>query len=278
MKIMTRGAAALVALVVLAGCTGGEPDAAPSPGPTDTAAPSATPEPPPPAPKTGACYRLELQDATAPTSDAAPVPCRRRHTARTIHVGKVSNLGDGGRRVEVDSARVQQQLARTCRARFATYVGGTLEARRLSRLQVVWFSPTLEEHDAGADWFRCDVLGFGRGDELLPLPRRPLRGVLDRPAGLTTYGLCGTARPGSRGFTRVACGLDHSWVAVGTLPIRGGERYPGVRRVRAAGDEACADLVRERAGLPLEFSYGWEWPTRRQWAAGQRYGFCWAPA
>jgi hypothetical protein len=205
------------------------------------------------------------------------VPCRRRHTAQTIHVGRLSSLVDG-RPVAVDSPRAQRALARTCPARFSAYVGGTPEARRLSRLQVVWFSPTLEEADAGAGWFRCDVLAFGRGDALLPLPRRPLRGVLDRPAGPATFGLCGTARPGTPRFTRVACGLRHSWVAVATIPIGGAERYPGVRRVRAAGNETCAERVRSEAGFPLEFSYGWEWPTRQQWAAGQRYGFCWAPA
>jgi hypothetical protein len=109
-------------------------------------------------------------------------------------------------------------------------------------------------------------------------PRQQLRGVLDRPGALAAYGLCGTDRPGTRGFRRVACALPHTWEAISTIGLPGGRRYPGTPRVRAAGDETCADQVRERSGLVLEFSYGWEWPTREQWAAGQRYGYCWAPS
>jgi Septum formation len=273
---MTRAAALLVAtMILLAGCTGDDPEP-PEPTPTPSVTESAAPEPPE-RPQADACYRLTLEDATAPTTDAEPVPCRRRHTAQTIHVGRLSNLVDG-RDVAVDSALVQRRLASACPARFTAYTGGTAEARRLSRFQVVWFSPTLSEQQAGADWYRCDLIAFGRADALLPVDRRVARAVLDRPAALGTYGLCGTARPGARGFTRVACSLRHSWVAVSTIPIQGGERYPGVRQVRAAGDETCADRAREQAGFPLEFSYGWEWPTRQQWAAGQRYGYCWAPA
>ncbi|HET6561374.1 MAG TPA: septum formation family protein [Marmoricola sp.] len=266
----------LAALLVLTGCTGDDDPDRPEPTTTASPTPSETPEPPP-RPRADACYRLTLEEATAPTSDAEPVPCRRRHTTQTIHVGRLTNLVDGDR-VVVDSTRIQRQLARTCPSRFRSFLGGTPQAQHLSRFQVVWFSPTLEEHDAGADWFRCDLVAFGKGDDLLPLSRRLPRGVLDRPGALDTYGLCGTARPGSRRFTRVACTLDHSWVAVGTIPIKGGDRYPGVRRVRAAGDEACAERVRSEAGFPLQFSYGWEWPTKQQWAAGQRFGFCWAPA
>jgi hypothetical protein len=278
---MTRPATLVVTtlLLVLTGCTGEDPqppDPTPTASPTASPTESATPEPPE-RPRADACYRLTVADATAPTSDAEPVPCRRRHTAQTVHVGRLSTLVEG-RPAAVDSPQVQRRLARSCPSQLARFLGGTGEARRLSRFQVVWFSPTLSDQEAGADWFRCDVIAFGRGDALLQLTRRLPRGVLDRPGALDTFGLCGTARPGARGFSRVACSLRHSWVAVSTIPIPGGERYPGVRRVRAAGDERCADRVRERAGFPLEFSYGWEWPTRRQWAAGQRYGYCWAPA
>jgi hypothetical protein len=101
--------------------------------------------------------------------------------------------------------------------------------------------------------------------------------VLNRPDALATYGLCGTAQPGAPRFQRVACALPHAWVAVSTLAIPGGERYPGPAAVRAAGEEPCAERVRGANDFPLEFSYGWEWPTAAQWATGQRYGYCWAP-
>jgi hypothetical protein len=65
---------------------------------------------------------------------------------------------------------------------------------------------------------------------------------------------------------------------VSTIPLAGGAHYPGVPAVRQAGDRTCADAVRRRNGLALKFSYGWEWPTAPQWAAGQHYGYCWSPA
>lgn len=274
-----RRAAVLVAPVAvvalaLTGCTGdGSTDessevAAPTTSPSEPSEPSL-----PPRPRVGECRRLTLEDATRPTTGARAVPCRGRHTAVTVHVGRL------GADADVETPRVQRRLTEVCARRMADYVGGDAEARTLSRFQVVWFTPTAEEVEAGARWFHCDVLALDRGDRLvrLPPPRR-LRNVLDRPDALETFGLCGTAQPGARRFERVACARPHRWVAIGTIPLEGGRRYPGAQAVRRAGDEACADRVRSERGFPLEFDYGWEWPTRAQWESGQRYGFCWAPA
>ena len=184
-----------------------------------------------------------------------------------------------GRRVSVDSPAAQRQPAGICPGELQRYVGGTIDVRRRSRFEVVWFTPTLDEAQAEARWFRCDAVAVADDDRLLRLPLgNQLRGVLDRPGALATYGLCGTAQPGTRSFRRVACALPHRWEAVSTIGLAGGDRYPGTARVRSAGDQTCADRVRARSGLSLEFSYGWEWPTGAQWAAGQRYGYCWAPS
>lgn len=284
MRLLTRSLVCSVVLA-LAACTGSD-SAAPDPDPSsasagespaaaDEPAPEPTAEAPPP-PEVGSCYPLTLEEAARPTNDRRPTKCTAQHTARTIHVGRLDTVV-GGHSLGVDSERVQQQLARTCPARLEEFLGGSAESRALSRFQAIWFSPTLEEYDAGADWFRCDVVAVARPDTLLRLPPDDrLRGILDRPGALTTYGLCGTAQPGARGFERVACSLPHSWVAISTIPIPG-ERYPGADAVRAAGDQSCSDQVRARNDLVLEYTYGWEWPTAEQWAGGQRYGFCWAP-
>ena len=110
----------------------------------------------------------------------------------------------------------------------------------------------------------------------MPGPRR-LKGVLGRPDGLATYGLCGTAAPGTPGFQRVICARPHSWRAFDTVGLRGGKAYPGRGAVRTAGDSVCKDLAHSRSGDALKFQYGWEWPSRDQWLGGQHYGFCWAP-
>jgi hypothetical protein len=284
--------ATLVAAVALlaGGCTGGdeEPQAARSsaassppasdPQPTPQSTPSPEPARPPAPPPDEACYRLGLVQATRPSNASRPVSCRGPHTAQTIHVGRL-DLSPNGRRLGVDSAAVQRQPARVCPVQLRRYVGGTTDVRRRSRLEVVWFLPTAAQADRGARWFRCDAVAVASEDRLLRLALGGrLRNVLDRPRAPAAYGLCGTARPGTRGFERVACALPHSWEAVSTIDLAGGVRYPGTARVRTAGDKACADEVQQLSGQVLELSYGWEWPTRDQWAAGQHYGYCWAPS
>lgn len=231
----------------------------------------------PPAPAKQACYRLSLAQLTRPTNDSDPVPCGSRHDAQTIFVGTLDTVVDG-HAVTVDSDHVQKQLARTCPAKLAAYLGGSRTDRQLSRFGVVWFSPTIEQANDGANWFRCDAIAFSRGNSLygLPGPRR-LHGALDADNALDRYGLCGTAQPGAESFQRVICALRHSWRAISTIHLAGGKKYPGVAAVRDAGDATCKDQVRARNPGSLKYSYGWEWPTRTQWEAGQHYGFCWAP-
>jgi len=227
------------------------------------------PVPPPPA-KDG-CYRLRFEQLTLPTNDDEPVPCRSAHTTQTIHVAQLDTVVDG-HLVAVDSKVVQEQLARTCPRKLAQYVGGNRSTRPLSRLKVVWFSPTVEQSDRGANWFRCELVALASSEKLAALPRTArVRGVLNRPSGLDEFGLCGTAAPGTRGFQRVICGGPHSWAAISTIRIDDDDQsYPGVGVVRNAGDETCRDQVQDLLGFQEQFSYGWEWPTAEQWGNGQR--------
>lgn len=287
---------AVVAALLLAGCSDGPgASSGPSPSPSATASNSPTtstagPASPssaaasstapavPPAPRQAACYRLTVRQLTQPTNASTAVPCRGAHTAQTIYVGTLDTVVDG-HAVAVDSATVQRQLSTTCPRKLREYVGGSTDAQRLSRFNVVWYSPTLDQSDQGADWFRCDVVAFAGQDRLAALPGGGrLRGVLNGAKGLSAYGLCGTAAPGARGFQRVTCGQRHSWRAVTTIGLAGGARYPGAAAVRKAGNGPCKDRARSRSGNTLKFRYGWEWPSRQQWSRGQHYGFCWVPS
>jgi hypothetical protein len=271
-------AALLVLLASATGCSGDDekPDEAATTPPTSgTVTAPDRPEVPPAPPEKG-CYRLTLDELTEPTNNAEPVRCATEHTSQTIHVGRLRLVYDG-HAVAVDSQRVRRQVAEDCPRRLADYVGGSAEQRDLSRFGVVWFSPTLDEADAGARWYRCDLVAFGKGEELYRQKGAVPRGVLG-DGGLARFGLCGTAAPGSDGFERVLCSLPHTWRAIATIQLGGGDEYPGEDAVRDDGDSDCQDRVRELEDFALTFTYGWEWPTRAQWRAGQRYGFCWAQA
>ena len=288
-------ALSLLLAVLLAGCTssdGGEgpPSAAasaPADRPSGAASPTGQGSPAtaeegrpavevPQAPPRRACYRLGYAQVTEPTNQSASVPCGSRHTAQTFFVGRIDAVVDG-HLVAVDSRLVEKQLATTCPQRLNAYVGGTVEDRALSRFEVAWFGPTLEQSDLGASWFRCDLVALSADGRLAPLPPPgQLRNVLDREGALDNWGLCGTAAPGTRGFGRVLCARRHNWQAIATIPLSG-RGYPGAAAVRRAGDDICRDTVHSASGSPERFKYGWEWPTREQWSQGQRYGFCWAP-
>ena len=276
--------AALLAALLLAGCSGSDqPGAEPTGGPASSPSassaqdsPSATPTPARavPSPPDRACYAYGYRTAVAPVAHTVAVPCDRAHTAITYTVGDLDTVV-AGHLVSVDSDRVQAQVAEDCPRAFASFVGGTEEARRLTMLRPVWFTPSLAQSDQGANWYRCDAVAIATDERLAPLVGR-LQGVLARPQAAEHYAMCGTAEPGTAAFRRVICAGPHAWRALRTLDLPG-ERYPGLETVRAAGQQTCQDAAAAVADDPLNYRWGYEWPTLVQWQGGQHYGICWAP-
>ena len=139
----------------------------------------------------------------------------------------------------------------------------------------MWFSPTVEEADAGADWFRCDVVGLRSEGRLLALPAR-MKGVLDQPGALDTPGHV-------RDRVTLGARLPAGGLLGPTLLARRRRRgpAPATRYLAApattAADAACQDVASARADGALSYTWAFEWPARAQWAAGQRYGYCWVP-
>jgi hypothetical protein len=262
-------------LGVLTGCTGDDekPEGAPGSQPPTS---HGKPAKPAPEPRKGQCYRLSYDDALAPTAHRKPVGCTRPHTGLTFYVGALDTLVNG-HLLAVDSQRVRSQIASECPRRFASYVGGSTEQRRLSMLATAWFSPTLQQSDRGQSWFRCDLIALSGPGRLATLTGR-LADVLDSSTGRARWARCATGKPGTKGSEHVLCSRDDAWRAVSTidLPARKGAAWPGESAVKAAGDR-CEDKVQAVAENPLTFSWGYEWPTRKQWNAGQHYGICWAP-
>ena len=274
---------ALLVVATLAGCSGDDPteDTAPTPSVTPTAtttSPVPTPTAPPtapavPSPKQGSCYRLTYRQAVSPTSGAAPTSCRGAHTSETYRVGTIDNVVDG-HLLAVDSAQVQDDVAERCPATLGEAVGGTLEARRLSMLRSVWFTPSLGQSDKGAAWYRCDVVALAGAESLVDV-RGSLDGVLDTDAGRDRYGMCGTTSPDSAAFERVPCSARHTWRAFSVLTLDDG-RYPGAAAVDQTGsgcEEAAVDVVDD----PLDYQWAYEGPDADEWAAGQTFVRCWAP-
>ncbi len=282
MNLLRRTASAivtvLVAGVVLSGCsTEGDPagSASASGGETGAAssdAPAAVAVPKPPT--RGACFRLTVSAALRATNSAKPVRCSSKHTAVTVSVGRLETVVDG-HLLAVDSARVQRQVATKCRALVDRHVGGSQETQRLARVQAVWFSPTLAQSDRGALWFRCDLVIASGSRGLVDLPRTTA-GLLSRPGALSRYGTCGTSAPATKSFIRVVCGARHTWRARTTIPLPRDAGYLAKSAGKRA-DARCRDVAAARTRDSGRLRWSFEWPTKAQWAAGQRYGLCWTP-
>jgi len=265
-------------LALVAGCSSssGKPETAPesSPGVSASSTPPDSAPPEEASPQVGSCHQLSVSEATDPVDAGAPVPCRRPHTSVTTKVGQLSPVVDG-HLLAADSRTVRAQIEEACPEAPDAYVGGDQTARRLSRFKVVWFSPSLEEADAGANWYRCDVVAVRSEGRLVLLPAK-LKGVLDQKGALDRFGTCGTEAPDAKGFASVVCSQEHSWRAVDVVDLPADARYLA-KEVAATGDAACKDVAAERAGGELKYTWSFEWPTRTQWASGQRYGYCWVP-
>lgn len=270
---MRRVLVALAATLVLAGCTSTADAPVDEPAPassTPTPEPTATTPPDPgPTPVLGECHALTFRQALAVVGRTAPVPCRKRHTAQTYFVGTLDLTTGAGFTRRVDSRAAQRQMRTACTRRLPRHLGRTPRELRLSMVRAVWFTPSPARAEAGADWFRCDVVAVASPRELLRLPRRT--------KGWGAPAMCATAAPGTRGFDRVACSRQHSWKAVATVDIPGG-RLPGAAAIAERMDPACRDVAAGSADDPLDFTWSQESPTREQWDAGQRYGICWVPA
>lgn len=272
-------ALALAVTLALAGCSGDDSEPTPDAGSSGTSSaaeptPTPTPAQAAPVPRERACYAYGYAAAVSPIARGKPVSCDRTHTAITFAVGELDTLVDG-HLVSVDSDRVQRQVAQACPRAFEKFVGGSEEDRRLSMLRAIWFTPSLPQSDAGANWYRCDAVAIAADEKLAPLVGR-LQGVLSRPEAAGRFAMCGTAEPGTDGFRRVICSAKHAWRALSTVDIAG-RAYPGVAKARAAGQEECQDVASAAADDPLNYEWGYEWPTQQQWRAGQRYGICWSP-
>jgi hypothetical protein len=266
-------APALLAVLVLAGCTSSPEPAAETPAPSESSSPTETVRPDPgPTPKVGECHALTFRQAVAVVGRTEPVACRRKHTAQTYFVGRLRLETPAGTTRRVDSDAAQRQARTTCTARLPRHLGITARELRLKTVRAVWFTPSPTRAEAGADWFRCDVVAVAAPRQLLALPRQT-KGWGDAPV----VAMCATAAPGTKAFRRVGCGAKHSWVAVATVDIPG-RKLPAPGAIADRMDGPCGDVARARADDPLDFTWSQESPTKEQWDAGQRYGICWVPA
>ena len=257
--------AVLIAIVIgllLAGCSadsgsGTSPTASPS-----AAAPSAAVAAPPLPPyRPSACYRLSLSEVTAPTSSVSAVPCRtkvdRPHLLRRragSHQERSPTGGGFGRR----TAAPQQRVPADCR---------TTSAELPMPCDSACFGRSGSPHDRGVRR-RCRLVALRCGGVGAARQAGEMTGR--RPCALSTrhqYDVRALRHRRARrpGFKRVMCAEKHSWRALRTVDLAG-KNYPGAKRARSKGRGTLHRGCSAEAEDALDFQWGYEWPTRSQWA------------
>jgi Septum formation len=221
------------------------------------------------------CHALSAEQVRQPHDTKDPVRCRDDHTTQTYYVGTfdLSIISDRS----PSTADIAEFVTPRCDRKFNRWIGGDRVTRILSRVHPVWFVPDARDIKLGARWFRCDVVVSASDSRLAPLPRNT-EGMLDSDSALNRYGLCSRGSPERPHAKIVACSQPHTWQAFTALGFgsHGSDRFPD-RDQRREARQRCIDQAREEQDFPLEWTYGWQAPTRNEWAAGMRWGVCWVP-
>jgi Septum formation len=275
-----RISAVVVLLVALTGCANAGDLLDDQPVDRRTASPGPTPEPKvaASAPKLGACRMLTKADIAPPTNDDPEIPCAKRHTAVTYHVDEwpaklvksARGLGD---------PRLASYVTDKCDGAWRRTVGGDLEAWVTSIVSWAWYRPTPRQFDAGAHWFRCDLVAGQTTRRLEPLPR-DVDGMLAK-AFDDRYHACWTEKfsdkPNADAGELTSCARRHQQRAVGIVRVgRPKADYPGERTAFDKSNRLCGDVVAKWRGDRRPGEYGLQWPRRSDWSDGERHATCWA--
>jgi hypothetical protein len=260
--VLTRAAAAAAALALtLTGCAAG------GDGSEQSAEELAAP------PEIGACRVLEPADVGASFDDSPTVDCDRPHTAETFAVGTFPS--------SLDSVRVKDKalgafIYRTCNRRFQAFLGGDESTVMRSLLTWAWFRPSQEAWDAGARWYRCDVVSGSEESERLRRLPTTARNLLAAPPP-DEWMTCAVGEQVS-GSRKVPCSRPHDWRAVTTIKVPGDEDapYPGDRVVEVRTRDYCSDSVGAWLNYPVDYEFGYTYFRRAEWKAGNRRSICWA--
>jgi hypothetical protein len=249
----------LTATLGLTGCLGRSDPSAPSADSTV-------------APDVGACRMLTPSDVAQPSNASATVPCQDRHTAETFAVG---SLPGRFAQTSYDDPGLAAYAYRTCSDQFIAFTGADESLAMRTILSWAWFRPSHPAWDAGARWYRCDVIGGGdQTRHYVDLPTQPKGLLLGRPDDAWMVCAQGATVSGS---VKVPCSHAHDWRAVTTIVLgKPSDRYPGDLVVQSRTRDFCSKSVGAFLDYPVDYDFGYSWFHRAEWQAGNRRSVCWA--
>lgn len=223
-------------------------------------------------PELGACRDLTPADVAQPSNQTETVPCAEPHTAQTYAVGEVP---DDLRDLDHDDDAIGAFAYETCTEKLQGFLGADQSLALRTILSWAWFRPTEEAWEAGARWYRCDVVGGNdRLEELIALPETAEGLLLGRAADRWMTCVDGETVAEGR---KVPCSQPHDWRAVTTIKLgEDADPYPGDRLVEVRTRDFCSDSVGAWLNYPVDYDYAYSYFHEAEWQAGNRRSICWA--
>ena len=223
-------------------------------------------------PQVGECRVLEPADIAEDSNEAEPVDCSGPHNAETYRVGTFAgDLADA----DPDDAELGSAVYEDCAKEYMRFTGADESLALRSVLSWAWFRPSDEQWEAGARWYRCDVVGgTDRSAALVELPRTA-KGILlgipgDRWMACVNGASVSAVPP-------VPCTEPHTWRAVTTIVVgEDKDPYPGDRLVEVLSRDYCSDSVGAWMNYPIDYEYAYTWFHKAEWETGNRRSVCWA--
>lgn len=164
------------------------------------------------APAQGECYDVTYAQAGGSSLDEDPVPCTQRHT---VWVTDVVVL-EGSDPIDPDSPALQARLTAACYDARDAAIGADLTRYGRSVYQMVFFTPTQAQRDAGARWASCGLVLLQAGGLVTTTRPTPARLSSDRvPAALA---LCVDKR-----FRATPCAQRHIARSKVGIPLKGAD-------------------------------------------------------
>jgi hypothetical protein len=224
------------------------------------------------APDVGACRMLTPSDVAQASNATATVPCAQRHTAETYAAGP---LPSRFAKTAYDDQDLAAYAYQTCSDKFIAFTGADESLAMRTILSWAWFRPSQQAWDAGARWYRCDVIGGGdQTRSYVDLPTESKGLLLGRPKDAWMVCAQGATVSGS---VKVPCSDKHDWRAVTTIVLgEPTDDYPGDRVVQSRTRDFCSKSVGAFLDYPVDYDFGYSWFHEAEWQAGNRRSVCWA--
>jgi hypothetical protein len=281
-------AALVVATMATAACDRGAANGGAANGaagaPTTPAGATSSPVPtPPPADACRAGDSVNRVDTNLTLYNEEPVPCTQRHQTETVYVGEFA--GTTATYPPRTGDKDYTQAFTTCAKQAKGVLGGDWH---LARVELVVLLPANDEWQAGAHWFRCELLETS--DVLQTHVVTRTASVRDGLKGKKPLAITCVTYTQNRGeqmiaeYTYVSCAKPHHAELTGLFTNKAA-KFQGLKKNHETIVKACYAITAKYLGLTvpqLDSTGGVEWVywggDEDHWNHGDRTSRCFAGA